>query len=328
MKFYLSQVPQLFEKIETGQVNALLLYGPDKGYIDKVCKALIKRFNLLKTSIEYSDLKNCSLDTLANSQNFFMQKQLIKVRSVGESIDKSLKLALEKKFLHFLVFIADELSANSSIRKFFETKGNLVSLACYHDDEQKIAKIIYQKLASSGKVVQEGVVRYLTDNLTGDHQILINELDKLLYYASDKNEITIEDAQAVITSDNAGNGDNLCQYFALENVAKFLQEIEKLKQQNINEVLMIRALIRYYLNLYTVLNKLANGINIDVAIKSLLPPIFYKNIPVFKKVINKVTIEKSIEILNCLQQAEVDYKLNASGFDLYQQVYVRVYNNT
>ncbi len=86
-----------------------MLYGPDKGYIDKVCKALIKKFNLLKTSIEYCDLKNYSLDTLANSPNFFMQKQLIKVRSVGDSIDKSLKLALGKNFLHFLVFIADEL---------------------------------------------------------------------------------------------------------------------------------------------------------------------------------------------------------------------------
>lgn len=326
MKFYLSQAPQLFEKIETGQVNALLLYGPDKGYIDKVCKALIKRFSLLKTSIEYSDLKNYSLDTLANSQNFFMQKQLIKIRSVGESIDKSLKLALSKKFLHFLVFIADELSVSSSIRKFFETEDNLVSLACYHDDEQKVAKIISQKLAANSKVIKEESIRYLTENLKGDHQVLINELDKLLYYTADKSEVTIEDVQSVITCDNEGNGDNLCQYFASGHLLEFLQEFEKLKQQNINEVLMIRALIRYYLNIYTVLNKLASGINIDIAIKSLAPPIFYKNIPAFKKNISKITIEKSIEILNCLQQAEVDYKLNAAGFDLYQQVYARVYN--
>ncbi|MCC8417159.1 MAG: DNA polymerase III subunit delta [Rickettsia endosymbiont of Bryobia graminum] len=326
MKLYLSQVPQLFEKIEGRQVNALLLYGPDKGYIDKICKALIKKFNLLKTSIEYSDLKNYSLDTLANSQNFFMQKQLIKIRSVGESIDKPLKLALGKDFLHFLVFIADELSSNSSIRKFFETENNLASLACYHDDEQKITKIISQKLAANSKIIQEESVRYLTNNLSGDHQVLINELDKLLYYTSDKNEITIEDVQSVITKDNNGNGDNLCQHFALGNLAGFLQEYEKLQQQNINEVLMIRALIRYYLNLYTVLNKLSNGINIDIAIKSLSPTVFYKNIPPFKKIINKITIEGAIKILNLLQQAEVDYKINSAGFDLYQQVYARVHN--
>lgn len=175
MKFYLSQVPQLFEKIEGRQVNALLLYGPDKGYIDKICKALIKKFNLLKTSIEYSDLKNYSLDTLANSQNFFMQKQLIKIRSVGESIDKPLKLALGKDFLHFLVFIADELSSNSSIRKFFETENNLASLACYHDDEQKITKIISQKLAANSKIIQEESVRYLTNNLSGDRSSSFNK---------------------------------------------------------------------------------------------------------------------------------------------------------
>lgn len=159
-----------------------------------------------------------------------------------------------------------------------------------------------------------------------DHQVLINELDKLLYYTSDKNDITIEDVQSVITKDNNGNGDNLCQHFALGNLAGFLQEYEKLQQQNINEVLMIRALIRYYLNLYTVLNKLSNGINIDIAIKSLSPAVFYKNIPSFKKIINTITIEESIRILNFLQQAEVDYKISSAGFDLYQRVYVRVHN--
>lgn len=38
MKFYLSQIIKLFDKIGNGQIKALLLYGPDKGYIDKVCR--------------------------------------------------------------------------------------------------------------------------------------------------------------------------------------------------------------------------------------------------------------------------------------------------
>lgn len=65
MKFYLSQIIQLLDKVENGQIKALLLYGPDKGYIDKVCKALVKKFDLLKTPIEYSEIKSRSLETFA-----------------------------------------------------------------------------------------------------------------------------------------------------------------------------------------------------------------------------------------------------------------------
>ncbi len=35
MKFYFSQIGRLFELIKAGKIRALLLYGPDKGYIEK-----------------------------------------------------------------------------------------------------------------------------------------------------------------------------------------------------------------------------------------------------------------------------------------------------
>ncbi|WP_341756406.1 MULTISPECIES: DNA polymerase III subunit delta [unclassified Candidatus Tisiphia] len=323
MKFYLSQIIQLLDKIDNRQIKALLLYGPDKGYIDKVCKTLLKKFDLLKTSIEYSDVKSQALDTLVNTQNFFMQKQLILVRSVGESIDKSLKLALSKDSLHFLVFIADELSTASSIRKFFETETYLASLACYHDDEQKVTKIILHKCNIVGKVIRQDAMDYLISCLKGDHQTIVSKIDKLINFTFDKEQITLDNARQVVSDDFMGNGDNLCAYFSSRDTDNFLQEFNKLKQQNINEVLIIRALIRYYLNLYTVLSKLETGVAIDMAIKSLSPPIFYKYVPNFKKAVNKLKLDDCITTLKHLQQAEIDYKLNPAGFDIYQQIYVK-----
>lgn len=323
MKFYLSKTGQLFDNIGSGHIKSLLLYGPDKGYIDKVCKTLINKFHLLKTSIEYNELKTNSLDTLVNSQNFFKQRQLIKVKSVGESIDKSLKLALSRPSLHFLVFIADELSTSSSIRKFFENENYLASLACYHDDEQKITKIILHKCASAGKIITPEVVKYLSSYLNGDHQGIINEIDKLIYFCIDRDKITINEAQNIISDEFMGNGDNLCTYFVLDDFANFLQEFNKLIQQNINEVLIIRALIRYYLNLYIVLNKLQTGVSLDLAIKSLSPPIFYKYEQIFRNIVSKINLKDCTKTIKYLRQAEVEYKRNPIGFDSYQQIYLK-----
>ena len=69
------------------------------------------------------------------------------------------------------------------------------------------------------------------------------------------------------------------------------------------------------------MSKIENSSNIDDAIKSLSPPIFYKYVNAFKAIINTITIRDCIKVLSSLQQAEIDFKLKPNGFDLYQQVY-------
>lgn len=322
MKFYFSQINRLFELIASGKVKALLLYGPDKGYIDKICRHLVKKLNMLQTSIEYSDLNISSLEILLNSPNFFNQKELIRIRGVGNSIDKNLKVILNDNYINFPVFIGEDISSSSSFRKFFETEESLASLACYHDDEAKIEKIVLEKLAKCSKIIDREALIYLKNHLKGDHELVSNEINKLIYFVHDKQEVTLNDIREVLSSEIMANGSDLVMYFSQKNYISFLNELDILKKQNINEVLMIRALIRHYLNLYIVLSKVKNGEHIDSAIKSLSPPIFYQYINDFTKIANSLSLSECLKTLRILQQAEVDYKLNPAGFDLLQKIYI------
>ena len=48
-----------------------------------------------------------------------------------------------------------------------------------------------------------------------------------------------------------------CAYFfSKKEPEPFIAEVEKLCNQNINEVIMIQALIRYYINLFVVCSKI------------------------------------------------------------------------
>ncbi|MFY9589759.1 DNA polymerase III subunit delta [Rickettsia endosymbiont of Halotydeus destructor] len=320
MKLYLSQVNQLLELVQIGKIKAILLYGPDKGYINKICKALVKKFSMVQTSMEYTNLNVASLEMLLNSRNFFGQKELVKIRSVTNSIDKNLKIMLNGDYFHLPVFIGDEIASSSSIKKFFETEQQLAAIACYHDDEQKIEKLILNELNKAAKTIKREALIYLKTHLRGDHGLICNEITKLVNFAFDKQEITLEDVKAVISSEIMANGNDLAIYFAKKDYEKFLHELAILKKQNINEVLIIRALIRYYLNLYIVLSKVANGEKLDLAIKSLSPPIFYQYINDFKQTANQINLHGCLNTLAKLQQAEVDFKLRPASFDLYQQI--------
>lgn len=320
MKFYFSQISRLFELIANGKVKALLLYGPDKGYIDKICRYLVKNRGMLQTSIEYSDLNISSLGVLLNSPNFFGQKELIKVRGVGNSIDKNLKAILIGEYINFPVFIGEDITSSSSFRKFFETEESLAALACYHDDEAKIEKIVLNKLEKCNKIINKEALIYLKTHLKGDHELISNEINKLTYFAHDKYEITLNDIREVLSSEIMANGSDLAMYFSKKDYINFLEELNILKKQNINEVLIIRALIRHYLNLYIVLSKVKNGERLDLAIKSLSPPIFYQYINDFTKIASTISLDECLNTLKILQQAEIDYKLNPAGFDLLQKI--------
>lgn len=321
MKLYLSDLDKLLNLIAEKKLASILLYGPDKGYISKICAVIAKKFNFLPSVISYKEIKPSDLAMMVNLRNFFNQQELIKIIDVGTSFDKAFKSVLAGPLYNFVVFIADELSPSSSLRKFYETEPHLASIGCYHDDPQNIAKIIAKKAQLANKIIDSDAASYLKEHLKGDHQLILNELNKLFYFTHNKNNITIEDVKSVISHDLLASGDELCMYFTTPNLAAFLDEATKLKEQGVNEVLMIRALLRYHINLYIVLSKLADGKNLELAMKELSPPIFFKYAPHFKNTVKKLTIEKCVHIIEILQQAEVDFKLRPNAFNWYIYLY-------
>lgn len=321
MKFYLDRLEQLFDKITSGAVKALLLYGPDKGYISHVYQELSRKHDFLKISTEYSKTTVLNLEMQLNTPNFFHQRALIKITSVTPAINLELKSVLSSSFLHFPVFIADELTASSSMRQFFETAAGLGSIGCYYDDQLNIVKLVLKKCRQAGKKIDEQALTYLRANLTGDHFAVQNEINKLLFFTDCRLEVTLDDVQKVISNNLPASSDDLCNYFAQNNLDKFLEELAKLQQNNINQVLIIRALIRYYFNLYLVLTKTASGNSLDYAIKSLPVPVFFKYVGDFKKVASALTLHQVVKTLAILQQAESDFKFSSVGFDFYQQLW-------
>lgn len=322
MKFYFSQIDDLFSKILSNTIRGVLLYGPDKGYISKICQLIIKKLDLIQTNLSYKDITPGGLSIALNAQNFFAKRELIKITDTTASIDKNLSLILENNFYHFVTFIADELPQNSSIRKLFENSKSLACLACYYDTEQNIRNIVLKKCQEHNKHINNDALEYIASNLKGDHKLVTNELEKLLSFIAEKNAITLTDVQNIISITTLANSDELCIYFAQKKTTLFLQELDKLLLQGINIVLIIRALLRFYINLYVVCNQIQTGTPLNLAIKSLSPPILFKYINDFTLIAKNITLSNIIKTIDILQQAEVKYKTQPDSFELYQELII------
>ncbi len=319
MKFYTSELVELIQKIEKGSIKALLMHGVNQGFITTAITQIAKKVDLIVNTIVNKELTPEKLSLLAYSQNFFGKKALIKIIDINPTLDKDMKeLIKDNTFYNFVCFVASDLLSPNGIRKFFEDQSELASVACYYDNEQTIAKIILQECKKYKKSIEKEALFYLKSHLKGDHQIIKSELKKLFNFTHDKSIITKEDIHLTLSSDLLASAEEMCLFFGKKEPIKFLKEVQKLKEQNKNEVLMIRALLRYYMNIYTVTLKLEKGENIDKAIKSLSPPIFFKYIDEFKQVVYKSSSSDALFCLETVQNAEINYKINPKVFDLFK----------
>lgn len=318
MKYFASSLSELLQKIKSGSIKSLLIHGINHGFAKTVIEQIANKNNLIISEFDIKEITAGKLQLIANSTNFFKQKELIKINGVKGTLSKEIqKCITENNFEHFICFYSEESLPTSGIRHFFEKGQDIASIGCYYENEDTIAKIILRQCKKYNKNIEEEALFYLKSHLKGDNQIIKSELEKIFSFTHDKSHINKEDVLSTLSADLLASGDEMCIYFAKKEAENFLKEIEKLKDQNKNEVLMIRALIRYYLNIYIVASKIEDGENVDIAIKSLYPPIFFKYLADFKQIIRTHTSKDAIRCLKHLQQAEINYKNNPKTFDLF-----------
>lgn len=321
MKLFPSDLTKLIQLIEKNHIKSVLFHGPNQGFIRAALEQIIKKLTCTVFSYNGQNLSINKLELITNSRNFFKQKELIKLTEISSTINSETKNFLNSyEGDNLICFIASDSLPPTGIRKYFEEAKNCAVIGCYYDNEDTIAKVILQICNKEKKNIDQDALYYLKAHLKGDNQLIKSELNKLFAYTHDKSAITKQDVIICLSSELLASGDEMCAFFACGNYAKFLQEVGKLHEQGINEVLMIRALIRYFFNLYIVSLQVENGQNLDQTIKNLSPPIFYQYINSFKQAVNKYNSTQAISVIETLQKAELSFKQNSASFDMFSLV--------
>jgi DNA polymerase-3 subunit delta len=321
MKITSTNSATIIDKVKRGSVKSILLHGPNTGLSLAIINKIRNDSNFNVTKIKYKDLAVDDLKSILASRNFFSDKELVIIEDVTGAVKSGLKnyitetLNSNKPFDGLIIFYANESMPASGIRKIHEEGMHAISMGSYLEDEKLISKVISQASLKSGKEMTREAYHYLVTHLKGDHQTVKNELDKLYCFAHDEKIITDEIVSKILSPEAMANGDQMCIYFSSKQYDKFLQEVENLQAQNINEVLMIRALLRHYINLYIVTSSMEDGVSLSEAVKKLSPPVFFKYLPAFRKVAGSVVSADTLSMIGKLLEAEIEYKSNAKTFD-------------
>ncbi len=327
------------------EYGACLLYGPDSGLVRERAKTITKSI-LAATDdpfalAELTEAKIISdpallADELA-SISMLSSKRIILIRDAGDKLTKIIEAAATQ--FHpgvFLIVCADELSARSSLRGWFEKDSRCAALADDNvaqflspDESRDVAGVVRKAFEAAGIRADRDVTEFLSQQLGNDRYVTHQELDKLVTYAGETKQLTLAEVRELVDYNREANLDDIVNAVADRNVQALDAMLSLLLREGAAPVAYLRALQRYFNRLYLLRAQIACGQSVDQALQALRPPVFFRQLPILTRHLHNWNSTQVIKALKLLTTAELACKtsdlpaLSASSRKLFQVTQIR-----
>lgn len=303
----------LIEKnLNTINEKLILFYGENLGLKDEFKKKLKK--NKQDAEIIYlfqEDVINdqekffntvLNLSLFEKRKIFFIDNANDKLLTIIQDIETKLD---EQK----IYFFSDILEKKSKLRNYFDKSNHTASIACYPDNELTIKNIILKKLKGFTGLSAENI-NMIIGSTNLDRNKLYNELEKILTYFQNKN---IEyEKLASLMNIRVNDNFNLLKDEALKGnkikTNKYLSETLIDEEKNI----LYLNFINQRLNKLKDINLLTQSTNLDNALNTVKPTIFWKDKPIIIEQIKKWNSKKIKDVLKQTYNLEIEFKSNSN----------------
>lgn len=291
-----------------------LLYGNNKGLIEETIKNQFKK-NLPRNVFNYEEsevLRDVDQfkENLLN-KSFFENEKLIIISRVSEKILKVIDEIIEKDLKDiFIILSTDSLDKKSKLRTFFEKNSNVVCIPFYDDNHQTLSFIAQNFFKEKGINLSQQNINFLIDRARGDRLNLKNELKKIELFSKNNRKIEINEILKLT---------NLAENFSItELVDNALAGNQKRTLNIMNEnnfepdecILILRTFLSKLKRLLKLKKEINKSYNVDQALSSFKPPIFWKDKEILKKQINVWDSKKILKMIVKTNNIELQIKKN------------------
>jgi len=300
-------------------VTVALVYGPDEGLVRERADLLVKAvlgdagddpFRLALLTADTIRKDPASLADEAQAMSLMGGRRVVRVRDAADGISASLKHVLEsaRSGDALLVLEAGDLGKSSSLRKLCEADAKAAVIPCYADGPREVASLIRETLQAQRIAIDDDTVEYLVGNLGSDRAVSRQELEKLVLYAGAGGRIELADAVASVGDSSALELEDVI-YDAMDGrTATIDGALSRLFLEGQAPVSIVRAVMRHAQRLHFCAAQVAGGQPLDLAVRSLRPPIFFKYTDRFRRQAEQWPAERCERLLKRLTQAELDLK--------------------
>lgn len=316
---------EIFSKKPDNGIKAVLVYGPDSGLVAERSKEMLHAvvddlsdpFRTIQ--FYFDDIKSdaARLSDEINAMSLLGGRRFIRIVDAGTSLPEELGEAItSSKSDTLVVFEAGELTPTSSLRKFFEKEDSVVALPCYKDDMAAVRRVIEMRLRQENFSWDTDSINYLIRSFAGDRLVILSEIEKLITYMGSDRKISLKNVKDCIGDNVESSLDELCMAVASRDLGQIEKNLQRILTEGMGAIAPIRAILRYFFRIQQVRGAMAGGANEQQAIATLRPPIFFKQMDIFRSHLQIWNTNAVDNMILALLKLEAECKQTGSPAEL------------
>jgi len=270
-------------KLKINNYNFFLFYGDNEGLKEEIIKNLLEK-NYHNKIHRYEEKEILSNENdFFNSiltKSFFDNERLIIINRATDKIKKIVVELLEKNPSDIkFILNSKNLEKKSILRKFFEKEKSILCAPFYEDNNQTLNSIINQFFRDKKISISQQLINILIERSRGDRKNLSNELEKIESFSLGKKKITLQEMVELTNLADNYSASELVDYSLAKNTRKTITILNENNYSDEDNIIIIRTLLAKLKRLLKIYELVDEKNNIDSAVSSFKPPIFWKDKP-------------------------------------------------
>ena len=303
-------------KIKLSNHKFYLFYGDNEGLKEETIKNLFEK-NYQNKIHRYEEKE--ILDDISNffnsvlTKSFFDNEKLIIINRVTDKIRETIEELIEKNPEDInIILISKNLEKKSTLRKFFEKEKTSICVPFYEDNNQTLNSIINLFFRNKKIPISQQLINVLIERSRGDRKNLNNELEKIENFSKNKKNLKLEEIIKLTNlADNYGASELIDNSLA-KNTRKTVTILNENNYSEEDNIIIIRTLLSKLKRLVKIYELVDEKKNIDQAISSFKPPIFWKDKPLVTQQMKSWEKDKLKNLIYESNEIEFLIKKNSS----------------
>ena len=291
-------------KLKLGNYNFYLFYGDNEGLKEEAIKNLFeKKYQDKIYRYEEKEILD-NRDNFFNSvftKSFFDNEKLIIINRTTDKIKETIEDLIEKNPVDIQIILnSKNLERKSTLRKIFEKKKSIICVPFYEDNNQTLNSIISLFFRNKKIPISQQLINVLIERSRGDRKNLNNELHKIENFSLNKKSIKLQEIIKLTNLSDNYSASELIDHSLAKNTKKTITILSENNYSDEDNIIVIRTLLTKLKRLLKIHELIDKNNDIDQAISTFKPPIFWKDKPL---VIQQARSWKKWELKNLIYQS-------------------------
>ncbi len=291
----------------------ILIYGENIGLKETLKKNIIylnkktEIINLYQEDINKN--KNIVLNEIMNT-SLFAEEKLIIINQANENTLTELDSILDGEERIKIILIADLLDKKSKLRATFEKKNNLAAIPCYNDNDFTLRKLIQNQLGDF-KNMNSNIVNMILNYSNLNRKTILNNVEKIKSFYENK-IISDDSLETLLNSDRNELFENIRDAALIGDKNRLNILLNNFAFTSDDTFIYLNKLNYKLIKLLEIHKENKKYGDFNITMTKMRPPIFWKDKPIYLKLLKKWQISSILEALTYLGKIEEKIKKNSS----------------